>query len=258
MKSSTISQIDRNLVTHSKLMKKLDSEKKQFFYWKMEMSWIFHDSALDGIVLAGADLTDAFNVQVVSDISLQPLYNEVRNHKVAIDFMKTIAAKRNFSINQELLRKLQNIFTGEGAASKTQIKYRREIPIHRMYFHEILSSKNMTNTMKGFFEWANSNETKKMHVIARAAVIHYRFMRIFPFTSHTGKIGRLIMNILLIRGGYVPAVVHSSDRQAYYETLRESADAFQELLERSLNNTVKSNVRIIEDLLPGRRRALTV
>ncbi|MFH1438018.1 MAG: Fic family protein [Pseudomonadota bacterium] len=258
MKSSTISQIDKSMVAHTRLLKKLDAEKKQFFYWKMEMSWIFHDSALDGIVLAGADLTDAFNVQIVSDISLQPLYNEVRNHKVAIEFIKTIAAKRNFMINQELLRKLQNIFTSEGAASTAQIKYRREIPIHRMYFHEILSSKNMKNTMKGFFEWANSGETKKMHVIARAAVIHYRFMRIFPFASHTGKIGRLIMNILLLRGGYIPAVVHSSDRQAYYETLRESADAFQELLERSLNNTVKSNVRIIDDLLPGRRRVLNV
>jgi Fic family protein len=253
MKSPLISQIDEAVTLHNKFFRRLDSEKKQQFTWKMEMSWIFHDSALDGIVLSDTDLQDAFNVQVVSDISLQPLYSEVRNHKMAIEFCRSLVNKRTFIINQELLRKFQNIFNGEGANSRTPIKYRKEIPIHRMYFHEILSSKNMANTMKGFFEWANSNDTKKMHVLARASVIHYRFMRIFPFATHTGKIGRMIMNVIIMRGGYIPAIVHSSDRQAYYETLRESADALQDLVERSLQNTLKSNVRILQNLVPPRR-----
>jgi len=253
-----ISHIDDGITIHNRLLRKLDSESKQQFNWKMELSWIFHDSALDGVVLSDTDLNDAFNLQIVSDISLQPLYNEIRNHKVAIDFVKTLIKKRTFIINQELLRKLQSIFAGEGPNFKSQIKYRKEIPIHRMYFHEILSSRNMANTMKGFFEWANSNETKKMHVLARASVIHYRFMRIFPFSSYTGKIGRMVMNIIIMRGGYLPAIIHSSDRQAYYETLRESADALQDLIEKSLQNTLKSNIRIMQSMLPGHRRVITV
>ena len=258
MKSPIISQIDDSLVTYNKFLRKLDAERRQYFLWKLEMSWIFHDSALDGIVLSDTDLTDAFNVQTVSDISLQPLYSEVRNHKLAIEFIRSLVPKRTFAINQELLRKMQNVFAGEGFNSKSPIRYRREIPIHRMYFHEILSSRNMQNTMKQFFDWANSNDTKKMHVIARASVIHYRFMRIFPFSTHTGKIGRMIMNTLLMRGGYMPSIVHASDRQAYYETLRESADALQDLIEKSLQNTLKSNTRILEEMLPGGRRVLTV
>jgi Fic family protein len=258
MKSPIISQIDDAVTLHNKLFRKLDAERKQHFTWKMEMSWIFHDSALDGIVLSDTDLADAFNVQVVSDISLQPLYSEVRNHKFAIEFIHQLAGKRTLIINQELLRKMQNIFSGEGVSSRSPIRYRREIPIHRMYFHEILSSKNMQNTMKGFFEWAGSNETRRMHALARAAVIHYRFMRIFPFSTHTGKIGRMLMNLIILRGGYLPAVIHSSDRQAYYETLRESADALQDLIEKSLQNTLKSNIRILQGMLPGHRRVMTV
>ncbi len=258
MKSPIIAQIDDSLITYHKFLRKIDAARRQQFLWKLEMSWIFHDSALDGIVLSEKDLYDAFSVQVVSDISLQPLYNEIRNHKAAIDFVRSLVPKRALSINQELLRKLQNIFAGEGSDSRTPIKYRKEIPIHRMYFHEIVSSRNMAGLMKQFFEWANSSEIKKMHPIAKASLVHYRFMRIFPFASHTGKIGRMIMNILLIRGGYLPAIIHASDRQAYYETLRESADALQDLVERSLQNTIKSNTRMLEEILSGGRRIFTV
>jgi len=253
MKASVISQIDEGLVLFNRALRHLDAEQRRTFLWKMEMSWIFHDSALDGIVLSSADLGDAFNVQVVSDISLQPLYSEVKNHKDAIEYAKSLVGKRNFLINQELLRKLQNLFSGDGVGSKKPIRYRKEIPIHRMYFHEILSSRNMQHTMKGFFDWANGNDTKKMHPIARAATIHYRFMRIFPFATYSGKAGRMLMNVILMRGGYIPAVVHSSDRQNYYETLRESADALQDLIEKSLLNTIRSNTRVLEDAAAGRR-----
>lgn len=256
MQASIITEIDRAVKIHNKLVRKLEEEQKRSFFWKMEMSWIYHDSALDGIVLSGADINDAFNVQVVSDISLQPLYTEVRNHKEAVDYIRTVVSKKTFTINQEILRRLQNIFSSQGINSRKPIKYRREIPIHRMYFHEIISTKNMKKTMEQFFKWANSKESKRMHVIARASHIHYRFMRIFPFATHSGKIGRMLMNILIMRGGYLPVIIHASDRQNYYETLRESPDALQDLVERSLLNTIKSNIRVLEDLIPGSSRYL--
>lgn len=258
MKSPIISQIDDSMVEYRKLLSKLDADKKQNFLWKLEMSWIFHDSAIDGVVLSDKDLVDAFNVQVVTDISLQPLYNEIRNHKIAIDYIKSIVSKKSFTINQEILRRLQNIFTGEGLNSKSPIRYRREIPIHRMYFHEILTSRNMANVMKQFFDWANSKETRKMHPIAYASVVNYRFMRIFPFATHSGKIGRMVMNAILMKDGYLPAIIHAAERQAYYESLRESADVLQDLIERSLYNTITSNIRILKEMIYGERHLMTL
>jgi Fic family protein len=49
-------------------------------------------------------------------------------------------------------------------------------------------------------------------------------MRVFPFAETTGKVGRTTMNMALIRQGYLPAIIHATERQRYYESIRQSQD----------------------------------
>jgi len=62
------------------------------------------------------------------------------------------------------------------------------------------------------------------HAISHAAEHHAWFERIHPFVDGNGRVGRLVLNFLLLQQGYPPAVILADRRRQYLQALR-SADS---------------------------------
>lgn len=60
--------------------------------------------------------------------------------------------------------------------------------------------------------------------IEAVASAHNAFERIHPFLDGNGRTGRLLLNLILVRLGYAPAIIYKRDRTKYLKALR-SADA---------------------------------
>jgi hypothetical protein len=54
------------------------------------------------------------------------------------------------------------------------------------------------------------------------AVRHAEFERIHPFLDGNGRTGRLLMNLILVRLGYPPAIIYKRDRSRYLAALARS------------------------------------
>lgn len=80
------------------------------------------------------------------------------------------------------------------------------------------------------------------HAVVFLAEAHAAFERIHPFRDGNGRTGRLVLNLLLVRHGYPPAIVLKRDRTRYLAALRR-ADAgdpgsLAELLARAVKRSI--------------------
>jgi len=106
-------------------------------------------------------------------------------------------------------------------------------------------------------DWLNkANETGAtiwldgyQHVIEEFADVHAEFERIPPFNDGNGRVGRLVLNLLLVRYGYPPAVIHKKDRARYLDGLRRTDEGDPGLLGEVLARSVKHGIDRF--LIPG-------
>lgn len=61
------------------------------------------------------------------------------------------------------------------------------------------------------------NIKREKHIIDAAAEFHLRFEGIHPFVDGSGRTGRLILNLELIRAGLFPVNIKFADRRKYYD-----------------------------------------
>jgi fido (protein-threonine AMPylation protein) len=104
-------------------------------------------------------------------------------------------------------------------------------------------------------EWVSSlSELDAAAVlIEQLADVHARFERIHPFLDGNGRVGRLILNLMLVRAGYPPAVIVKRDREKYLSALRKADDGDPGPLGEMLARAVTTN--ILEFVLPAKVEA---
>ncbi|MBM3275693.1 MAG: Fic family protein [Candidatus Sericytochromatia bacterium] len=221
---------------------------------KLDLSWIFHDHALEGIVLSYHELKAAIDKRIISDVSLIPMYEEIKNYKAAIEWVREAAKqprKKKGSITLETLKTLHGIVTPDEKLKGSP--WRKENPLHRLYFHEIAAPDKVPAKMKRLVEWLDEEECLHLHPVERAARAHWQIMAIYPWPKNSSKVARLLMNLLLLRDGYPPAVIHSIDRQRYYDVLRGENPGLVQLVGESLKNGVDTAIHFFDELREARR-----
>ena len=248
MRASKSGSIEGKVERLRELEAKTAQSARDEYSSRLEMSWIHHDSAIEGIVYEPTELAAALSDAPVTDAALLPVYDEIRQFRAAIRLIKELAQAKDkkLVIDQPLIERLYVTLAPE----EPEAKFRKDIPLHRLYFHEIAPPDKIPLKIKALTQWLESDDTARtMHVTRIAARAHYLFLQAYPYPKHSGKVGRLIMNLMLLREGYPPAILHATDRQRYYDALRTSADATSAIVHEALENSLDSAIRYFQRLL---------
>ena len=161
---------------------------------------------LDGITIGGKPLRE---------------HLEIINHKEAIDYIEELACKLKSELRRTDIFNIHSIIL-KGIDPKNAGKY-RTVPVYvnqkNCTKHIFCDPLLITDEMDAFFAWLIGENTEHPAIIAAEA--HTRFVSIHPFIDGNGRTARLLMNLILLQNGYVPAIIKNADRVKYLDALEQ-------------------------------------
>jgi Fic family protein len=235
-------------------------EERESFEEKCKIAYIHHDCALDGVVLTYHELRAAVDRKVMSDSALLLTYQEIKNHCDALeliqehcrDEMLNMNRARNPKVTVQLIHDM-HVLLAKDLPRKTPGVLRKDMPLHRTYFHQIHEPDMIEEGLKKVEEMVSQADFRAQHPINQASLFHHAFMSVFPFSDGAGKVGRLLMNYFLMRAGYQPSVIHACDRQSYYEALKQGPEALRLLIIDSMESGLEAGLRHLKERFKARR-----
>ena len=243
----------------------------QDFLEKFEMSWVYHDNALEGVVYTGQELLSALRPgAIAAEASLMPIVLEIRNHKSCLEYLREearVVNKKSSGITITQVRRIHDLLAGntpeaqaaraaaerrersekELAKERDKAGLRKDMPLHRTYFHEIAQPSKILPMLEKLIDYTATAEFREQHPILQSARVQHQFIQIFPFAEHSGKVCRMLSNLILLRNQMFPSVIHSIDRQKYYEAFRGTVGSFSNLMMDAMENSLDNALKYFRD-----------
>ncbi len=242
---------------HLKTLTRRHSSLWTDFQDKLILSWIYHDHGLEGVVLQPHELMDALNQRPVTDNSSQMLYQDIVNLSTAIAYMRefTQGKKKDDRITRSFVQSLHQRLSENVRGVPDTNGIRKEDGRYGAYYHKCCPFEEVEGELRKLMAYYNQNDVEDLHPLVHAARFHFQFMKLMPFGRFSGKIVRLLTNLLLLRHDYPPSIIHTVERARYYEALaQDDENLLLHLLSESMQSTVESGLQFLEQGIAERRR----
>ncbi len=204
------------------------SELKKLY----DVRFTYHSNAIEGNTLSQSETEMVLEHGVTIGGKTLAEHLEVIGHKEAIDYVEELAERKTVIGEREIKDMHSLIIRGidrdeAGRYRALDVRAAGTEHVYPPHFR-------IRELMENFVEWLNSPGAAKLHPVEFASEAHYRFVSIHPFRDGNGRVGRLLMNLTLLRHGYPIAVLTNERRKEYIDALvyaQEHNDDASRLLE---------------------------
>lgn len=100
--------------------------------------------------------------------------------------------------------------------------------------------------MDTWVAWLNG-EDRQYEPVTRATIAHHGFLAVHPFLDGNGRTARLLLNLMLLRAGYPPALLLQEWRLGYLEALAQADRGRYSPLLNILGRAVESGLDLYLD-----------
>lgn len=173
----------------------------------------YHSNSIEGSTLTEPDTAAIlFDNAALPNKSLTEQL-EAKNHQTALNYLFDHIAKKE-KVDEALVLKLHSILMNG---------VRPDAGVYRNHAVRItgvnLPTANYMSVPKLMPEVMVQVSEKTNDIIAQSASVHSKFEQIHPFGDGNGRVGRLLMNAILLNANFAPAIIRQEQKQHYYTYL---------------------------------------
>lgn len=166
---------------------------------------------------------------------------EAKNHQTALLYLFNILGKSK-KITEEIILKLHSILLN---SINSDAGFYRRHGVRIVGAN--LATANYLKVPRLMRELAIDINKSRSDIIAQAAEIHARFEQIHPFSDGNGRIGRLILQAMMLRKNLPPAVIKQDKKVLYLQYLNKAQTAGdQSLLDDFICDAINEGYKILE------------
>lgn len=180
----------------------------------INLEWTYNTNGIEGSTLTLKETKVVLEGITIGGKTIKE-HLEVINHETAILYLESLIeydsdiSEWNIkSLHQLVLKGIDDENAGKYRNGNVIISGAKHIPSEHIRVPELMEKLII-----------NYNDWKKFHPIIRASLLHGELVKIHPFVDGNGRTARLIMNMELMKNGYVPVIIKKEKRLKYYELL---------------------------------------
>lgn len=207
---------------------------------------VYNSNAIENSTLS-LEETDKILLKIELDryISEREIF-EARNLALVVTYIETKSKEQelNFDIILSLHKMLISNIRDDVAG-----RFRNKDEWVRVGNHIAPSPLEVTDRLQKVITEYNANSAES--IVKRIAKFHLGFEYIHPFVDGNGRIGRVLNNYLLLRGGYVAINIKFIDRKMYYDAFNEfqtsgGTKLMETIVAKALTNSYHKRLAYLE------------
>lgn len=178
------------------------------------LSLTYHSNRIEGSTLTEQDTADVLfrNIALPDKTLVEQL--EAKNHQTALEYVLQAIVSKTPLDEQFILKAHGMLMNG----------IRPDAGIYRSHAVRITGSyvptANYVKVPELMKNLVADIHKKNDDATAHAADIHARFEQIHPFSDGNGRVGRLLMQAMLLQSNLAPAIIRQEKKQTYYRMLQ--------------------------------------
>ena len=219
-------------------LRPLDADQEKSIWQKFRFDWNYHSNNIEGNSLTFGETKSLLLHNITAQGKSLKDHIEITGHNEAINALVDLT-RGDAPLTESFVRQLHELILRErcqvDAITPEGAPTRRWIEVG-----QYKTGQNHVQTVTGeIFRFAEPMDVPgKMHTLLQtinelqapssaevvfvAAKAHYDFVLIHPFDDGNGRMARLLMNLILIKYGFPPAIIKTQDKQQYFSALRQA------------------------------------
>ena len=188
----------------------------------LDIEYTYESNRIEGNTLTLQETALVVNEGVTISGKSMREHLEAINHAEAISYIKDIA-KQDIEISERTIKEIHALIL-HGIDRENAGRYRTVPVMISGSTHMPPQPYLIEKQMEDFILRFKQMEAEKVHPVLIAAYLHDELVRIHPFIDGNGRTSRLLMNLYLLRHGYVIITLKGSNdaKVSYYMALEKS------------------------------------
>lgn len=229
-----VQRIEEIKLHYKRLLKKLTPKQYQDIIDRFTVNFTYESNAIEGNSLTLKDVTLILREnKAIGKRDLREVYETLntRNALERLFYHKIRIHEEDICQLHEILVKNTGVATG----------YKKLPNFLLGRTVKTTPPERVANEMQRLLAWYHTH--KAIHPLQKAAQFHAQFEHIHPFEDGNGRVGRILINVILLEHGYMPLIIRKTQRIAYFNALQAADSGYYEKLYRFLLEKYKKTYK---------------